>query len=598
MQLRTTAPATLPELVRSLGVAEADVAQVAARVAADNHLPPSAPVPSGTVLQLADALFPDAFDAKPSAARPLLLPLQSAGSAASAKVVETATPGRPLGVLGLHGLQRGAPAARANDLGALSSLLGIGVPGLVDRGHLEVKVPLKAGRASLPLGDGRTVAVDIPPGTRLRLLVTTAAGPRGPEVVAGDLAFSRAVRVLNPAEMALGGAAGALADTAGALVGAQVLVDGLRMEKDGRIVPRGKVERPSLNPLKHVFSDGKSSLSLDAFTSAAPSLSPRLADLLGPGGPGGAPRFDVRGLLDAMGGVAESGSFTLQLEGRAGFVDVGDGQIAVRGRDQALVATLSGTFAVDAGGALHAGYHGKLSSPEALPVRLRLDEAAAGAAVGPVAVAATPEGVELRLGDELLGVVRHLRDRYGVELGPAVEAELHGGLTFGGTTHLSVDGDGVHLQHDGVHARVELGGTKLKSDAFELRLAESSGVTLDATAARLEDGRLVLDNAHGGFSLEVEAGGHAARGALSAALSEPARLQGTFGLGGDVGGGPGSGAGGVEGSGEARLTVRARPRLAGVPMPVTVGVEQALRVRLTRDSIVFSSTNDAVRLGV
>lgn len=589
MELRTTAACTLPELVRSLGVAEGDAAQVAARVAADNRLDPAAALPSGTLLQLPDALFPDVFDTRPGVIR-LAVPATSSS---------TSEPGargpRPLGPLGLHGLQSTASARRTNDLGALSSLLGIGVPGLVDRGHLEVKVPLRAGPASLPLGDGRVVAVDVPPGTTLRLSVTAKAGPRGLEVEAADLAFSRSVKVLNGAQLAIGGAAGAVADLAGALAGAHVLVDGVHLENDGRVVPRGKIERPSLNPLKHVFSDGKSSLSLDAFASLAPSMKTRLADLLdagaGPGSSGGAAqRFDVRGVLDALGAVGGAGSFTMKLEGRGGFLDVGDGSVAVRGRDQPLVATLDGNFSVAPDGALDVGYRGKLSSPRALQVHLRLDEAAAGAGVGPVSVTATGDGMELRLDDRLLGVVRGLGDRYGVALGQAVEAELNGALTFGGKTRLHVDASGVHFEHEGVKARVEMGGTRLKSDAFDLTLADTSAVSLEATGAHLEEGRLVLENAHAGFLVEVDAGGRATRGALSAALTEPSRLEGTFAIGG--------GPDGVDASAQARFSVRARPRLAGLPLPVTVGVEQSFRVRLTRDAVAFSSSNDSWRVGV
>src|SRR5690349_15914029 len=134
MQVRTTGAASVAQLVKELGVPDADAPKVAAQIAKAHGVDVDGPLPAGTLLTFDDAL------------------VKVAPREQRAAVV-----GTKLGALGLFGLQKAADGRQKdmaqNGLGALLHLSALSLPGLLDTGKLEVKAPLKAGRASLPLGE-------------------------------------------------------------------------------------------------------------------------------------------------------------------------------------------------------------------------------------------------------------------------------------------------------------------------------------------------------------------------------------------------------------------------------------------------------------
>jgi hypothetical protein len=586
MRIKVSREAALPEVLRQLGVQEEELARVTTAIARTQRIDVERPLPAGTELHLDDDLFvAGSSPATAPAARPTAPP-RAEGAPASG-----GPPGRPLGVLGLFGVRRASELRSGeNPLGSLSSLSATDIltagAHLLDRVKLDVTVPLRAGVHAIPIGDKR-VLVEIPPHTVLSL--SSTAGPRagGIAVEGAELSFSKSLQVKNPADLSfLGGQAlGALANS---LV--ELKLDGIAVAKDGAITPRGTLSRPSANPLKHLFSTGRSGHALESLVTLVgkPRATTSVADLAKGDVLKERPafsasdlptHFDLGVLLTSLGAMTEGGSFRMHIAGRHGFVDVGSGRATVVGAERALTATVTGDFRMEKGGAVDVS--AELKTAVAMPVKVGLGEGGAPhAGVGPLSVTAREGGIDVAIGGAMFAVVRALADRLHVAIPDGVSLKLEGDALVSARGRVRLEDGGLIVEDGQVRAVIDASQTEVKAETFDVSLGEGSTIELRARGLSTRDGEVLIETVEGGF--QVTAAGAAQQG-LVKALVDDADAQGSFSLRLDED---------VTGEAGFHYSLRARPKVLGIPLP-RARVQGDARVVLGKDAI---AVHDGARL--
>ncbi|MBW2459464.1 MAG: hypothetical protein JRI68_33535 [Deltaproteobacteria bacterium] len=543
---------------------------------------------------------------------------------------------------GVHTLPgEAAPGeSRRNDIGKLLSLGAIALPQLsshiLNRGSFELEAPLRPGSWRIPLDDKHHLDFKIEPGTTLKLKMDFLPGAKGPEISSARVELSRRLKLNNPAELA--GFSGLVGGVADALV--NVTLKGMEIDRQGSVRLDGEVERPSMNPLKHLLASGRSVNRLDSWlaqsfmpkvnTDATKLLRGQFLDKAGGGDlvSGGVPdRMDMPALLDGLGAVVDQGSFDLRLEGRTGFIEVGQGEITLKGKSSPLRARLSGDFTIDqreVSARLHAeldsgaidsnfdiegkarpadgGVEGELRvagklTPDVnqtiagdgtLPVGISLGEQAVGARVGEVSVDHDDERVHLVAGKTVVDVIRDLEDQTSVRVGDHVHLDLDGEVLTSADASFRWDQTGVQVQAGDVNVNVEIGPrTQLRSDKLGLRLGPDSRLTMHASDVSIRDGALVIGSSETGFEARIDAG-HVKRGPLTAVIDEGkvSTVSGTIELEAR-GGSPTA-------RSEVQVDVSARPKALGFRLPVGAKIRGGARVEINGRQVTIDRHVDDV----